>query len=64
MASFAKLVAKTLIKNNSNNLEESNKEEKKLTNIKLTKKKAGPKSNKIEIYFRWSDIRRKRRRRC
>ena len=49
-------VAKILIKYNSNNLEENNKEEKEPINIELTDQKADPYNDENTIDFRWSYV--------
>ena len=49
-------VVKTLIKYNSNNLEENDEEEKESINIELTEQKADPYNDENAIKFRWSGV--------
>ena len=51
-----KPVAKTLIKYNSNRLEENDEEEKEPINIELTDKKTDPYNNENSIDSKWSDL--------
>ena len=49
-------VAKTLIKYNSNSLEENDEEEKELIDIELTEQKTDPYNDENSIGFWWSDV--------
>ena len=50
------LVAKTLIKYNTNNLEENDEDEKESIYIELTEQKTDPYNDENVIEFRWSGV--------
>ena len=49
-------VAKTLVKYDSNSLEENDKEEKEPINIELTEQKTNSDNDENAIDFKWSDV--------
>ena len=51
-----KPVAQTLIKYNSNRLEENNEEERKTINIELTDHETDPYNDENAIDFKWSGV--------